>query len=282
MENQHIQLKAERTISSIISDSFKFARSNFAELNSLFIKSLLIPFVIVVLLGGIYAATAPTGFNPDPDLSPFGLTYFLMMVASVVYMVLMVGVVLNYVKAYADSSLEIDQSAVIIQGRKVALSILGYIIVMVILLILGLILFVLPGIFVYVPLLIGYVALVMENKSIKAAITRGFQLVKGEWWVTFGTLLGVGIVFGIISFAFQLPVFAYTMLKGFGVAEEVSASGGGVDVIAAVLTMVSAAFTYLLYMVFMIALALIYFDLDEKKGSTGLLEQIKHLGKEEI
>lgn len=282
MENQHIQLKAERSISAIISDSFKFAKSNFEELKSLFIKSLLIPFVIVVLLGGIYAATAPIGFNPDPDLSAFGLTYFLLMVASVVYMVLMVGVVLNYVKAYADNSSEISQPAVIIQGRTVALSILGYTIVMVILLVGGLILFVLPGIFLYVPLLIGYVALVIENKSIKAAISRGFQLVKGEWWVTFGTLLGVGIVFGVISFAFQLPVFVYGMMKGLGVAEEVSASGGGVDIIAAVLTMVSAAFTYLLYVVIMIALSLIYYDLDEKKGSTGLLEQIKDLGKEEI
>lgn len=282
MENQHIQLKAERSISAIISDSFKFAKSNFEELKSLFVKSLLIPFVIVVLLGGIYAATAPIGFNPDPDLSTFGLTYFLLMVASVVYMVLMVGVVLNYVKAYADNSSEISQPAVIILGRKIALSILGYTIVMVILLVGGLILFVLPGIFLYVPLLIGYVALVIENKSIKAAISRGFQLVKGEWWVTFGTLLGVGIVFGVISFAFQLPVFVYGMMKGLGVAEEVSSSGGGVDIIAAVLTMVSGAFTYLLYIVIMIALSLIYYDLDEKKGSTGLLEQIKDLGKEEI
>ncbi|HSI77844.1 MAG TPA: hypothetical protein VK957_18240 [Lunatimonas sp.] len=282
MENQHIQLKAERSISAIISDSFEFARSNFDALKSLFMKGLLIPFIILVLLSGIQAAYTPVSFSTDPDITPFGLTYFLMMVASVVYMVLMIGIVLNLVKAYANNTMGINESDVIFQGRKVALSLLGYVVVMVILVVLGMILLVLPGIFIYVPLMVGYVALVMENKSIKAAISRGFQLVKGEWWVTFGTLLGVGIVFGIISFAFQLPVFVYGMMRGFGTAEEVSASAGGVDIVAAVLTMVSVALTYLLYIVFIIALALIYFDLDEKKGSTGLLEQIKHLGKEEL
>ena len=281
MENQRIQLKAERSISDIISDSFKFVRSNFGELKSLFIKSLAIPFLILLVLSGIHAAATPLSFSPDPDISPFGLTYFLLMVASVIFMVLMVGTVLNYVKAYAENSGDVDQEAVKIRGRKVALSLLGYGIVMGILLVLGFLLLVLPGIFIYVPLSIGYVALVMENKSIKAAISRGFQLVKGEWWVTFGTILGVGIVFGIISFAFQLPVFAYGMIKGFGGAEEVSVSGGGMDIIAALLTMVSTGLTYLLYVVFMIASALIYFDLDEKKASTGLLEQIKHLGKDE-
>ena len=282
MENQHIQLKAERSISAIISDSFKFARSNFGELKSLFIKSLGIPFVIVVLLSGIHAATAPISFSQDPDLSQFGLTYFLLMVATVVFLVLLVGTILNYVKAYADNSMGIDQHAVMIQGRKVALSLLGYSIVFGILIGLGLILLVLPGIFLYVPLSMGFVALVMENKSIKAAISRGFQLIKGEWWVTFGTLLGVGIVFGIISFAFQLPVLGYSLMRELVVSEEVSASGRGIDIVAALLTMVSAALTYLLYVVVMIATALIYFDLDEKKGSTGLLEQIKHLGKEEV
>lgn len=282
MENQHIHLKAERSISAIISDSFKFARSNFGELKSLFIKGLGIPFIIVVVLSGIHAATVPVNFSQDPDLSQFGPTYFLLMVASVVFMVLLVGTVLNYVKAYAENPEGIDAQSVIVQGRKVALSLLGYGIVMGILVVLGLVLLVLPGIFIYVPLAIGYVALVMESKSIKAAVSRGFQLVKGEWWVTFGTILGVGIVFGIISFALQLPAFVYGLMKGFVVPEEVSATGGGIDILAAVFTMVSTALTYLLYVVIMIALSLVYFDLDEKKGSTGLLEQIKNLGKEEV
>ena len=281
MENQHIQLRAERSISAIISDSFKFAKSNFEELKVLFIKSLGIPFLVLVLISGVHAATTPVSFSPDPDLSPFGVTYFLLMVASVIFMVLMVGTVLNYVRAYADDTENIDQEAVKIGGKSVALSLLGYGIVMGILVILGVVLLVLPGIYVYVPLAIGYVALVIENKTIKSAISRGFQLVKGEWWVTFGTLLGVGFVFGIISFAFQLPVFAYVMVKGFTAAEEVSVSSGGINIIAGLLTMVSVALTYLLYVVVIIALALVYFDLDEKKGSTGLLEQIKLLGKDE-
>jgi hypothetical protein len=67
-----------------------------------------------------------------------------------------------------------------------------------VLLTIGYILFVIPGIFLTVAWCTGVTVLMYERPSPVRALGRSWELVKGHWWMTFGALLvGLVIVFGI-------------------------------------------------------------------------------------
>jgi hypothetical protein len=62
---------------------------------------------------------------------------------------------------------------------------------------LGLVLFVVPGIVVGVLLAVSVPALVVEGLGARAALLRSWSLVGGRWWHTFGTLLLAWLLLGL-------------------------------------------------------------------------------------
>jgi hypothetical protein len=62
---------------------------------------------------------------------------------------------------------------------------------------LGLVLFVVPGIVVGVLLSVSVPALVVESTRVRDALFRSWNLVAGRWWHTFGTLLLTWLLLGV-------------------------------------------------------------------------------------
>jgi hypothetical protein len=62
---------------------------------------------------------------------------------------------------------------------------------------LGLVLFVVPGIVVGVLLSVSFPALVVESTRVRDALFRSWNLVAGRWWHTFGTLLLTWLLLGL-------------------------------------------------------------------------------------
>jgi hypothetical protein len=69
----------------------------------------------------------------------------------------------------------------------------------------GLILLVIPGIFVLVRLIVSIPALVIENRRGGAALSRSWNLVRGHWWPVFGTILLAGLIIGVVTGILTLP-----------------------------------------------------------------------------
>ncbi len=60
----------------------------------------------------------------------------------------------------------------------------------------GLILFIIPGIYIGVRLAVSIEALVVEGRRGTQAMGRSWELVGGHWWHAFGTLLVAGLLTG--------------------------------------------------------------------------------------
>lgn len=284
METNQISLRAERELGAILSDGFTFLKENLKPIFRILYKTAFIPFLLFLLAVGI---TSQYGYGGSGAILILeegnilaGLGIVLMVVAGLAYNLLAASAIWEFMKVYARNGQEVDEQHVIKQTFKNAPKLLVFTILAFIMLVLGFMFFVLPGVYFSVPLYVAAVAMVMENKSLIAGISRGFALVKGEWWVTFGTILVIFIVMGIISFTFQIPLYAYLMLKNLIFSEE---GGwlmiGGNDVVWVIISVLTQAITYLLYIVHMVFAALVYFDLDEQKSSTGLFDQIEKLEK---
>jgi hypothetical protein len=69
----------------------------------------------------------------------------------------------------------------------------------------GLVLFVIPGIYIGVRLAVSIEALVVEGRRGTKAMGRSWELVGGHWWHAFGTLLVAWLVIGVVNSLITLP-----------------------------------------------------------------------------
>jgi hypothetical protein len=69
----------------------------------------------------------------------------------------------------------------------------------------GLILFVIPGIYVGIRLATSTQALVVEGRRPTEAMGRSWELVGGHWWHAFGTLLVAGLLTGLVNALITAP-----------------------------------------------------------------------------
>jgi hypothetical protein len=69
----------------------------------------------------------------------------------------------------------------------------------------GLILFVIPGIYIGVRLCVSIEALVVEGRRGTQAMGRTWELVGGHWWHAFGTLLVAALLTGLVNALITAP-----------------------------------------------------------------------------
>jgi hypothetical protein len=69
----------------------------------------------------------------------------------------------------------------------------------------GLILFIIPGIYIGVRLAVSIEALVVEGRRGTEAMGRSWGLVGGHWWHAFGTLVVAGLLTGIVNAVITAP-----------------------------------------------------------------------------
>jgi hypothetical protein len=72
----------------------------------------------------------------------------------------------------------------------------------------GLILFIIPGIYIGVRLAVSIQALVVEGKRGTEAMGRSWALVGGHWWHAFGTLLVAALITGVVNGVITAPFSA--------------------------------------------------------------------------
>lgn len=123
--------------------------------------------------------------------------------------------------------------------------------------------------------------MVFSQRGATDAFGYSFDLVKDYWWITFATMFVVIIIVGIASYAFSLPAAIYQIVSmGIMAGEGDAESIGGVftDPIYLGLQMIATLAQYLLNIISLIAVALIYFNLNEIKNNEGTMERIHKLG----
>lgn len=80
---------------------------------------------------------------------------------------------------------------------------------------LGLLFFVIPGIIFSIWLAFVEYALVLENKKVIECLKRSRELVRGNWWSIFWRFLIIGLVFTMFAIVLAVPAFfAHWILHG--------------------------------------------------------------------
>ncbi|GHB42191.1 glycerophosphoryl diester phosphodiesterase membrane domain-containing protein [Mongoliitalea lutea] len=279
MTAPYIQFKKRRELGEILSDTFAFVRSTYKQLFQALIRTSLIPFILVVLASVYYQyLSIDLLANSGTDI---GLGLGGLLLASLLFYATAGATVFSFIRQYdLGQSTEVNLDLVVPEAKRKIASMIGLYLVTYVMLILGFMFFLIPGFYFLVPLALVIPLMVIRDTTVFGAVKQSFQLTSGYWWVTFGTIIVLVIVIAMMSFAFSVPALLYNIVKFILNSSEMTfAEAGRGDFIYLVLNALGTAASNLLSIVLLVALAFIYYDLDEEKNRTGLRQKIEELDR---
>ncbi|MDE0376610.1 MAG: hypothetical protein OXK16_11720 [bacterium] len=185
-------------VGEIVDATFTVYRRRFGPMFAIVLMLVFIPFLVSLAggcsldAGGTTTCTSPIGW----------LGYYVGVVGSIV-----AGVAAVLVAAGAYADVPSDWRSAMSIGVRRTVAILLATIVAGILMVIGFVLLVIPGIFVLVSLAVTWEALIIEGVGPMESIKRSWRLVSGERWRVFGAgvlvivlmVIFVGVVSAVIA-----------------------------------------------------------------------------------
>lgn len=269
MVGREFQFRKKRELGEIINDSFEFLKE---EIRPVF--QLIIPYVLpfILLYGGLQVYVQMKFINAidfsDPEsllgnIGPVYLNVLLSSLFAVFVQSLLVGTFYSYLEVYirkGKNNFDLEEiKPVLFSNTLVAL---GANLILYFLVLLGVFMCILPGIYFANTLSPLVMVLLFEKKNITDGFSWTWRLVHSQWWQTFLlNLLGVVITY-VAGFVVSIP----TQLTESGaqvVGIEATTSTGFPDwywVLIGISTVVSTIFWLVPYTF----LAFQYFNLKER------------------
>lgn len=289
MENSRINLYKERDFGEVFNATFDFIKQEFKPLG----RAILVFILPFILLQGIFMAyyqNSIFSLLKDPEIlrngifefwSTFFSSYLLLMVVMVLVQTIIYSTILSYLRLYNRSEEEITVPALANEIKNLFFPVLGAIVLTMLVLMVGLMMCVLPGLYLGVSLSLFLIALGMEKKGIGDAFSRSFQLVHMQWGWTFLLILVVFVLLYIASVILQIPsmILGFTFL--FHSIQEGTNPMEGFGSGYIIYTSIISAIQQILYILPILLLAFHYFSLVEIREKTSLNKKIDALGQNE-
>ncbi|NNV55198.1 hypothetical protein [Limnovirga soli] len=281
MAQQKIQLGKLRDFGENFSDTFQFIKQEFKPLITCFLVISGFFILSSSILGGLYQKDAfgfldqfQPGLNsiPQRGLSEtFTIGYFAFLIVTVLNISVMRTVVAVYMKLYDETGESPSIQEVWNMFARYFFRIFLYSIPQFILIMVGMIFCLAPGIYFMVVLLPYPFMVVNENVSFTESFNRSIYLIKENFWVSLGTYFVAYIIYAVSSSVIGLMIGAI-----FGVGSYLST--GELSSAAAYVTAVLSLVQYVFYIVFFVSVGLHYYHLVEQKDGTGLTKRLETLG----
>lgn len=282
-----IKLAQRRDFSSIINAAFEF----FKQEGKLFMKTMLIytgiP-VIVMIATIVYMVMQFVNgqfsniFNaPDPsDIIGFFIPLFVFILLVLAVQILVLAVSYGYLKVYHEKGKgNISPSDVGQHVMKKFFPIIGYSIVIGLLIVAGFLFFIIPGIYFAIILSLIFPILFVEDNGLSKNFSRCFKVIQDNWWLTFAVLIVASLIIGIVGSIVSVPLQFYLQFKLPTIIQSGDWSQVNVPFLMISYVLVIILSVYLRSFVYVVT-GLQYFSLNEKDGSTTIMDRINQIGEE--
>ncbi len=284
----------ERNFSQKINAVFDFLRQNYQYLGKgllfialpfLLISSAVLAFATAEMVKNQTSLQAENASNPFAIFTSgaYAETIYMYFVRAIIPILLnqsiVATLVYSYVVFYQKNGNEgaISVETLLAQVKKNFLTVLLSNLGMNAILILATLLFVIPAIYVAVPLIFLVIIRLVENLSFGQAFSRCFELLKNEWWNTVGLLLIMYIIQNVVSFVFQAPAAAYQTTQMLTSLSE--SRNFEPDLLYTALLTIAVVGDQLVYTLMFLTISVQYFSLVEKREAKGLLSRIDSIGE---
>jgi len=270
-----MNLREERDFGQKFNATFLFARQNVKNLGLI----LLLLGTPLLVAGNLFLAYFQVGVQTEAVNfgTVSGGIWGFYMLALFVYLIgysWLMALTLVYMAEYAEGNREITMGKVFSRASAKLSKLIGANILVSIMVGFASILLLIPGIYLFVALAFVTAIVVIEGDPVFEAISRSMSLIKTKWWSTFGLIILMSIVAGLMQLVFTLPNIVITFTKALH--QQLAAF----DTTAIIFQVLASIGTALLYPLVFIAIAFQYFNLVERKESEGLKQQILMAGRQ--
>jgi len=274
-----IEFNRVRDFSALLNATFEFIRQNFRILlkSTIFIVG---PFILLAgVFGGLYQSSVfsfKAQTNTAGIFIPFLLYFFFLMLAVFILMIVVYSIIDEYLNS---NTLKLEMDLVWRRFKQnfwmILLTGLGYVITVVI----GSFFLIIPGIYLAVTLSLIYMVRIVEKKIFFDSIGRCINIVKKNWWFTFGLILVLGLIQGFLGFIFYIPSYIAMFFTAMsGINFESNGEGSPSEILFIITTIVSSI-SLIFYSISLIGVAFQYFNLVERKEAPGLMAKIDSIGE---
>lgn len=277
MQQPKIEFRQVRDFGEVINDTFVFIKQNFKPMmksvltiSGIFaigfsVFSILAFLNLKELIGGI-----KTGVNPAEKLSGTITATIPIYIFSFLVFFMVSLTTLCYIAVYIEKNKETPTTAEVWSYCKYYfLRYLGMNILAFLMLMLGFICCILPGFYLWPISGLITTAIILENGGISYSFSRGFKLIKENWWSSFGTVIILFIIYYACSMAISIPF----LLAGSGAS--FLTPDFNQPMVLIIIQNIIGAFALYFVMIPIIGVALLFTSLVEQKESEGLLQRIQ-------
>lgn len=284
--NKQFEFRQIRDFGGVLNDSFDFIKLEYKRLGKVLLFYVL-PFLVVtaiinVFLQSNYISNTLNQGAVNPA-SPFQNIAWGSLLGSYTigwlnYSVLS-AVVLAFIKLHQSRKGEFEITEIRSFILPNFFELLVAYLVCGIISVVGLVFFIIPGIYLSIVLTLVAPILILEKNGLGNALNRSFFLIRSNWWRTFGIVFIGAIVIYFFTLVLSLPIIITTFIDGFHAAqggEPVAFFTTGYFAMTAVISVVQT----LAYSLLVILCAINYFSLVEEKERPTLQERIDNLSSE--
>lgn len=217
MEQKEIRFRRRRDLGIIISDSFEFLKQEAQPLLRM-ITIYVLPFVVLYAGAQVYfQRNVLSQFdlaNPESmmaNIGPFYLNLFMFMLFGLFVQSLLLGTYYSYLEAYIKHGKgNFQLSDISSKFFANSLLALGANLIFLIIVFLGAMMCILPGLYFANTFSLVVFILIFEKKGISEAMSRSWKLVNSSWW---NTLL-INLIAIIIVYAVGVVLSIPSMVMG--------------------------------------------------------------------
>lgn len=274
-----INLSEKRGIGDSITTTFSFVKQEFVPLVKVF-GMIVLP---LILLGLCIKSFVVLGIlNTLANLSESGLdvaekelTGELM--AGIVYIWVQLMVV-AYLRVYREKFRAGDEKRVTSREvwklmRQNLVKGIGWCVLYTIIICIGVVLLIIPGIYMSIAMVFAIFFMLVRNKSIDVAMSDSMAMVKHRWWNTFFYVFVIFLIVSILTYIFDVPYVIVQWINGAG-ANVIGNFGLTFSL------MLSDFGGYVLQTILAIGLGVRFFSLLEEQEHETLLNKIDRLGQD--
>ena len=280
-----VKFNEYRKLRDLLNATFAFTRQ---EIKPLFKSMLILAMPLLILLGivlGIFqtenmSMITDSAQNPDS----VGLDYFqnLMIQYGLIFIIyylaisVISAIVLGYIVEYINNGPQVPFENILAQVKAFLPRLLALNFVYFILVGIGFIFFIIPGMYLYIAMALSSVVLVFEDTGLGTSLQRSMYFVKGYWWRTLGYIIVIGLIYALISTVFSMPAGILTILQSTGLIT--AAPDSPLMLMLSIVLNIISTLAYLFSSLVIIFLAFYYHSQYELKEAGNLMKGIDELG----
>lgn len=282
-EVKKINFRIHRGFSESISATFDFVKLNYKMMWKILVRIPGIILVISVLLlifssfssySNLMQVQQSQGQNitnmqtPNYGIMTLGIVLF--MLASFLFTISINEFIVLYVNKKNPEDITVVE--IFKNVKKRFWSYFGGGILVGLMVISGMIILLIPGIYLAVATMYVFIIISEEGKGVGDAISRSFKVVSGYWWTSFGYIIVIGFLVMAITYIIQIPTISISTY--FLISDTESTIG-------AIIYGITSGLSYIIYIAIssltIIAISIYYYSIVEAKEQIGLKLKIEEM-----